>query len=199
MDVPSFWIGLALGFTVLLIGVAAACTLIGAMRGRRGLSPDERRELSRLPLTPLQKSAWLCLVISVLTAVGITALLWDADPNHYFDDTRTRLTIYAIFLGGLLSYAGIFFVTANAVRKGGQPLDERDRLILDRAPAVQTVVVLLTVALWCIGVTESYRDEGAIPLGLPNLIFGSAVIAHMFGHGLGVLVGYWKARTHGEG
>ncbi len=160
----------------------------------RTSSPTEG--LPQLPMTPLQIRAWLGLGIGIAVSTAIVVLLLKHGPTQFFDDNATRYTFYGLLGGGGLLWALVYLLTRPA---RGVPLDERDRAILAHAPAVQSGLILISLGVWMIGLTEAYRTEGSIPIVFATLIFWSSWIMHMLGLSLGVLVGYWRARTHAQG
>ena len=76
---------------------------------------------------------------------------------------------------------------------GGVVLVERDRAILERAPAVQSVTTLLVLAAWMVLLTERFSSTGAVPVAWLQVVFWSCVMVHALGLPAGVLVGYRKA------
>jgi hypothetical protein len=80
-------------------------------------------------------------------------------------------------------------------RKPGVDIDERDLAIMRRAPQVQLLAVMLTLAGWVIGLTEYYWEAGVMPIMWPYLMMWSALIVSTLAQSLGVLIGYWRSRT----
>jgi len=83
-------------------------------------------------------------------------------------------------------------------RDGTDVSDERDLRVLDRAPRVQSVAMILTLAAWLTFLTLRYHGAGAVPMVFVYLIFFSSLIAYSLGLSLGVLMGYRKMARYGE-
>jgi len=81
--------------------------------------------------------------------------------------------------------------------RNGVIQDERDRVILRRVPVYQTFAVLFTLAIWMVALTETYQEEGQMPIVFPHLIFFSAIVVNIVFASAGTLMAYWSARRHG--
>jgi len=155
-----------------------------------------RGKLPALPMTQLQKRAWLGLAIGVAVSIALVVMLLALGPTQFFADPATRLTFYGILAGSGLLWGLVCWHTRQP---SGVTLDERDRAILAHAPAVQSGLILFTLAAWMIGLTEAYRAEGSIPVVFASLIFWSSWIMYLLGLSLGVLYGYWRAQFDAQG
>ena len=71
-------------------------------------------------------------------------------------------------------------------------MDERDKVIMGRAPVVQLWAVFISLAVWSIALTEIYWDQGHIPVIFPYLILMSLFIVNVLAQSLGILIGYWR-------
>jgi hypothetical protein len=71
-------------------------------------------------------------------------------------------------------------------------VDERDRLIVDRAPRIQWLSVVFTMVAWTIALTEIYHQTGLIPSIFLYVIFMSILIVSTLGQSLGIIIGYWR-------
>lgn len=177
--------------------VTAALLLTIAYRALiRTRDTPNRDELPALPMTQLQKRAWLGLVIGVLVSIALAVMLLARGPTQFFAEAAARFTFYGILAGGGLLWGLVYWRTRLP---SGVTLDERDRSILAHAPAIQSGLVLLTLAAWMIGLTEAYRADGSIPIVFASLIFWSGWIMHMLGLAIGVLYGYWRAQSDAQG
>ena len=83
-----------------------------------------------------------------------------------------------------------------ALRKRGM-VDERDRLIMDRAPRVQWLAVVFSLVAWTIALTEIYWEQGQIPVVFLYLIFMSVLIVSTLAQSLGIIIGYWRMDRNG--
>lgn len=187
------WIAGSLGLTI----IAFLALGVWAMRELRAravpLSPEERAERADLPMTPVQKAAgWGLAIGLVQAAIILGVFLFKGGPDVYWEDDGMRMLVLALFLLVTFSFTALqVFVRTKT--------DERDRPALSWATTVQTVVVFLTLAAWTTVLPKMYHEEGAVPVVYFYLIFGSVFIAHMISYPLGVLIGCWGAKHHGQG
>ena len=140
-------------------------------------------------MAPLQKRAWYGLVVGVVWVIAIVMVfIVKGGVSTYSEDTGFRLIMAGLLIGGLLAYLILMNLT---LRKPGQ-VDERDKLIMRRAPVVQLWAVIFSLVAWMIALTESYWDEGQIPVIFPYLILLSTLIVSTLAQSLGILIGYWR-------
>jgi len=141
-------------------------------------------------MAPLQKRAWLGLGIGVAMSVAILAIFITKGATSWNEDQGMRLIVYALFIVGVVLYGIVLFLTR---RKPGQPeviMDERDRVIMSRAPMVQLWAVVVSLVIWTIALTEVYWDQGEIPIVFPQLMFFSILIVNVLAQAIGILIGY---------
>jgi len=140
-------------------------------------------------MAPLQKRALYGLVIGVVWATAIIAVfIAKGGITTFNEDPAIRSILAAILIGGLLAYSVMMITTLH---KPGQ-VDERDRLIINRAPLVQLWAIIISLAVWMITLTEVYWDQGQIPVVFPYLIFMSLFIVNVLAQSAGILIGYWR-------
>ena len=176
---------------VLLLAISVAMRqVVAGSRGRR-LEPEVGE--GRIPLTPLQRRALGGLALGLALALSVLGLLTVAGPQAYHNDLGVRLLFYALMIGGLMGYLLLMASTRRAIRRGKLIIDERDQIILARAPAAQAVAVLGTVVVWTIALTEAYSGQGQIPIVFPTLIFWSSLVVYVVAYPIGILLGYWTA------
>ena len=138
-------------------------------------------------MAPLQKRALYGLAFGVVWAVAIIVVfIVKGGVSTFSEDQGFRLIIDVLWIGGLIFY-GILMLT---LRKQSQ-VDERDRLILGRAPVVQLWAVIFSLVIWTIVLTESYWDQGIPPIFM-YLVFMSALIVSAVAQSIGILIGYWR-------
>lgn len=141
-------------------------------------------------MAPLQKRAWWGLGTGLVFAVAFTLVFILMGGIETFDeDQGFRITINVLWVGGLA--ANLVIVTL-ALRKHGM-VDERDLRIVERAPRVQWLAVVLTLAVWMIALTEVYSDTDQIPSVFMYVIFMSVLIVSTLAQSLGILIGYWRS------
>jgi hypothetical protein len=198
MDSSLIWLSLVVGGG--LLAIIAGVFIWNRVRPRPSeLSSEERAEIEGLPMTPLQKRAWWDLGIGVAASIAIVSIFIYNSPTEYFDNTAMRLTVMALFMGALIAHVMLLYTFRQDWWGKGYPIDERDKIILSRAPQAQSVSVIIALVIWAIALTEAYRDEGGIPIVFPTLIFGSIFIVNMLAYTIGILVGYRIAPYNGQG
>jgi hypothetical protein len=198
MGASSIWSPIAVIVTVLFL--ASIVVFVRNLRKYRvaPASPEERAELASLPMTPLQKRAWWGLIVGLAMALAIVGVISIDGPVAYFDNDDLRLIVLVFIFGALASYLFVIVPLGWQEARHGS-LDERDRKILMVAPNAQSVASLLTVVAWSIALTEAYRGEPGIPTGFMYLISWSVFVVQAIAYPAGVLLGYWFARSHGQG
>jgi len=139
-------------------------------------------------MAPLQKRALYSLVIGVACAIALIVVFVAKDVTTFDEDLGFRAIVYALWVGVPLAYLIVVNLT---LRKPGQ-LDERDRLIMERAPQVQFLAVLFSLAAWVIVLTEAFREQGQVPIIYLTLIMISTLIVGTIAQSLGILIGYWR-------
>jgi len=139
-------------------------------------------------MAPLQKRALYSLVIGVACAIALIVVFVAKDVTTFDEDLGFRAIVYALWVGVPLAYLIVVNLT---LRKPGQ-LDERDRLIMERAPQVQFLAVLFSLVAWVIVLTEAFREQGQVPIIYLTLIMISTLIVGTIAQSLGILIGYWR-------
>jgi len=138
-------------------------------------------------MAPLQKRALYGLAFGVVWAVAIIVVfIVKGGVSTFSEDQGFRLIIDGLWVGGLIFY-GILMLT---LRKQSQ-VDERDRLILARAPVVQLWAVIFSLVIWTIVLTESYWDQGIPPIFMYLVIISTLTVSAV-AQSIGILIGYWR-------
>ncbi|MFC1909644.1 hypothetical protein ACFLXD_07405 [Chloroflexota bacterium] len=141
-------------------------------------------------MAPLQKRSLYSLVIGVVLAIVlIVVFITKGDVTAFDEDQGFRLIVYALWIGVPL----VYLIMVNLTLKKPRQIDERDRLIMDRAPRVQLLAVIFSLVAWVIVLTELYWDKGQVPVVFLTLIFISTLIVSTLALSLGILIGYWRA------
>lgn len=145
-------------------------------------------------MTPLQKRAWWGLAIGLAFAIAFTLVFILKGGIATFDeDQNFRIIIDVLWVGGLI--ANLVIVNMS-LRKPGM-VDERDRLVLDRAPRIQWLAVVFTMVAWTIILTEVYHATRLLPTAFLFVIFMSVLIVSTLAQSLGILIGYWRMDRDG--
>ena len=141
-------------------------------------------------MAPLQKRALYGLVLGVVWAIAIVVVfIMNGGVSIFSEDTGFTLILVGLFIGGIIAN---FLV----MRKPSQ-VDERDKLIKDRAPNIQLWAVFIALFVWSFSLTKFYQDEGQIPVDFPYLMLNSLFIVNVLAQSLGILIGYWRSESNG--
>ncbi len=143
-----------------------------------------------LPPTTLQRVARWSVGSGLVIGAAAAALVVVNGPQRTFesDGLRTTFTLLLLLILAIVGAAAAW-LKAQVGREDGV-LDERDKAILGRAPAMQATGMLVTLAIWIVGLTEHFHDAGAVPVFYLYLIFWSCVVVDLLGLPVGVLAGY---------
>jgi len=143
-------------------------------------------------MAPLQKRALVSLIVGIIwTVILVILFISQGGVEAFWNDDATRILITFLYLGLLMTALyGISWKTRNGRT---EDVDERDLAILRRAPQVQLIVVMLTLAGWVIGLSETYHEQGCIPIAWPYLMMMSTLVASTLAQALGVLIGYRRS------
>ena len=145
-------------------------------------------------MAPLQKRAWYGLIVCILWIIAlVVTFISKGGIDTFVVDQGFRIIIDVLWVGGLV--ANLIIVNL-ALRRPGL-VDERDRLIMDRAPRIQWLAVVFSLVVWTIALTEVYWDAGQIPVIFLYLIFMSILIVSTLAQSAGILIGYWSMGRHG--
>ena len=140
-------------------------------------------------MAPLQKRAWYGLAVGVVFAVaGLVVFILKGGISTFDEDAGFRLIIDGLWIGGLIAN----LIIMNLALRKPSLVDERDRLIMDRAPRVQWLAVVFSLVAWVIVLNEVYRETNLIPSVYLYLIFISILIVSTLAQCLGILIGYWR-------
>lgn len=173
-----FWIAVA-ALGLLVMGLAFG-------RIARAYRPDP--ELRDLPGTPLERLGWVGLAVTggVVAGMAILVLVFGVDGWH--EEPAARLAFWLLLMAGI----GIWAVAWYRAKRGEPhlPLDERDRAVLARSFSVESMVVLVSLVAWTVGLTEAFWDEGSVPISYLQLLFWTTFVGGAMGRSLGIILGY---------
>ncbi len=140
-------------------------------------------------MAPLQKRAWWGLITGLVFAVAfMLVFVLMGGINTFDEDVNFRIIIDVLWVGGLVAN---LVIVNMALRKHGM-VDERDKIIVDRAPRVQWLAVVFTMAAWTIILPVVYNETDLIPTVFLFVIFMSVLIVSTLAQCLGIIIGYWK-------
>jgi len=140
-------------------------------------------------MAPLQKRALYSLGIGIALAIAlIVVIIVKGDVTTFDEDLGFRLIVYAVWVGVPLAY----LLVVNLTLRKPEQLDERDKLIMGRAPQVQLLAVIFSLVAWVIVLTEVFHDQGQVPVIYLTFIMISTLIISTLAQSLGILIGYWR-------
>jgi len=179
-----------------VLGAVVVLAVAGAVMGAKAwprkpdLTEEEKAELAGAPMPLVMKRALFGFIIAVVTLGVIMGILMKTGAMAYWEDDDLRLTVLGIFLAGLFAHVLVTGLSMAVAEARGK-IDERDQVVLARAPAAQSALVLIGLAVWTFYLTRQFRAEGAVPVVYLYLIFGSVILLVLMGQSLGILLGYW--------
>jgi len=144
-------------------------------------------------MAPLQKRALLSLIAGLVFAIALVVVFITRDITTFDEDQGFRLIVYALWIAVPLAY----LIIVNLTLRKPELTDERDRLILVKAPKTQYVAILFSLAAWVIVLTEVFWDTGEVPVIFLTLIMISTLIISTLAQSLGILIGYWRMNADG--
>ncbi len=145
-------------------------------------------------MAPLQKRALISLSMGLALAIALVALFVTRDIDAYATDLRFRLIVYALWIGVPVVYLLLINLTRLSKLK---QVDERDRLIMDRAPKIQLLAVISTLVAWYVILNEVYWNQGQLPVVYLTFILISTLVISTLAESLGILIGYWRMNRNG--
>ena len=139
-------------------------------------------------MAPLQKRALYSMGIGIALAIALIMIFILKDVTTFDEDLGFRLIVYAVWVGVPLAY----LIVVNLTLRKPEQLDERDKLIMGRAPQVQLLAVIFSLVAWVVVLTELYWDKGQVPVVFLTFIMVSTIIISTIAQSLGILIGYWR-------
>lgn len=178
---------------VIALGLVALAIVAAAFQTRRLAPPLELPPGESMPTRPLQRLVrWSLALGALLLAIGIAILAWTG-PIEAFDDDTTRLALELLFVATLAILAVPTMVAGGWAVRGDGRIDERERIIVARAPAGQAAAMLIVLAAWWIGLTEAYRNAPGIPPEFLTLMVWSCLLVSLVASNAGILLGYRRS------
>ena len=145
-------------------------------------------------MAPLQKRALYSLGTGItLAIVLIMVFILKGDVTTFDEDLGFRLIVYALWVGVPLAH----LIIVNLTLRKPEQIDERDRLIMAKAPKVQYLAVLFSLVAWTIVLTEIFWDQGQVPVIYLTLIMISTLIISTIAQSAGILIGYGRGAGNG--
>ncbi|MBL8536867.1 MAG: hypothetical protein JNM59_05635 [Hyphomonadaceae bacterium] len=183
---PILWI-------IVALAVAGGLLYVAVRRTQRHLPPLTLPQGEKLPKTALQRLAETSFIaVATLSAAAATIVVFFG-VEAFWDRDAVRLSATGFVLAALAVFTYYSLrVAAWSARDDGK-LDERDRAILASAPAAQAPALMVTLAAWMIGLTESFHTTAEVPTVFLYLIFWSCTMVTVASLLAGIVVGYRRS------
>jgi hypothetical protein len=146
-----------------------------------------------LPDTPLQRLARRGLWSGAALTAALVGYVLYFGPERVQDEDPLRIGFTLLLVVILALFAGIAVRVTAWTRREDGTLDERDRTILASSQGLRSSAILLTFAVWVIGLQERYWDAGAVPVYYLHLVFWSCLVVSLLAFPVGILAGYRRS------
>lgn len=172
-----------------VLAILAGLVFMAVLAWRAALARPALPEGVELPKTDLQRLALRALGIGggLTVAAGLIVAVNGPAATYDRDDLRLAFTFLMLAVLGVI--VSMLVVARSWEKKDDARFDERDKAILDRAHMAQGPAVLLTLAVWTVGLTETFRATG-MPTFYLFLVFWSVLAMDLIALPIGILVGY---------
>jgi hypothetical protein len=104
-----------------------------------------------------------------------------------------RLTVTALAIASIVVSAFVPMRAERWAHAEDGHLDERDRAILTAAAGGQAGAILVTIAGWMIGLTETFHEAGAVPVVHLYLMFWTSVVVSSLAWLAGIVLAYRRS------
>jgi len=143
-----------------------------------------------LPATRLQTLSRRGMLIGGILAMAMVALVLYFGPERWYEDDPVRIAFTLLLVMILAVFGFLTLRVGTWVRRDDGTLDERDHEILNGSQGLRSAAILITLVIWLIGLQETFRAEGAVPIAYLYLVFWSCLVVSLLAFPLGILVGY---------
>jgi cytochrome bd-type quinol oxidase subunit 2 len=177
-------------WSIIAILAAFGVAMFVLRRAQRRIPPLILAPGESIPTTALQRLARTSLLLATLLALAAGTIVVYHGAQVFWDNDQVRLTVTGLLIAALGVFAVYSSRVALWIAKDDGTLDERDRAILESAPAGQAPAMLVTLAVWMIALAETYRDSHLVPSVFLYLIFWSCLMVSVLMLIAGVVIGY---------
>ncbi|MGE0440687.1 MAG: hypothetical protein AB7L66_08040 [Gemmatimonadales bacterium] len=179
---------------VLLWGIGAVVAGLGVTAlGIWSLRARQPQLREALPATPMQRLSRRGLAVGALLTLGLLAVVGYFGPERTMEDDAIRIGFTLLLLAILAVFALLSLRLMAWIRRRDTVVDERDRAILSGSHGLRSGAMLVTLAIWMIGLVESYQAQGSMPLYWLYFMFWSVLVVSLLTFPLGILFGYRSA------
>lgn len=146
-----------------------------------------------MPATALQRLARRTLVVVLILTLAAVAVVALNGFEAWWNVDAVRLPATGLLVAALLVFAYYTSRIWSWTARDDGSLDERDRAIAGASAAGQGPAMLVTLAVWMIGLVETHQSTDMIPSGYLYLVFWSCLIVGVIAQLAGVVIGYRRS------
>ena len=173
--------------------IAGGVVFTSSLATRRLLPAIELPDGETLPKTALQRRAeWALFGVVVLCLVAAGMLLYFG-AERWWDDDTVRLTFTGLLLAALFVYLAFTIGVRSLAGRDDGTFDERDSAIMGRSCAGVGGAMMGVLAVWMIGLVETFVETRLVPSYFLYLIFWSCVMTNVIASLAGILLAYRRA------
>jgi hypothetical protein len=147
-------------------------------------------------MAPQLKRAWASLIIGLIFFAIVIVVVISYDPIRFLENESVKKIVYGIIILGVAIYGGVVLYFRSKEQGISVIIDERDRVIGNRAMKSQLWARSLVLLIWMIGLIETYDKQQSIPLVYPFFIFITTIISGALAQSVGIIVGYTRGETN---
>lgn len=166
--------------------LGAVLFLVALSRFVSGLWPQPA--MRDVPMTALETLGWVGVSVCGGLGAGLGVLIAVVGVDGFHEESAARFAFWLMLMAGIGVLTFAWWTMKR--RQGAVVADERDRAILARSFSVESMIVLLSLVAWTVGLTEVFWDEGAVPIAYIQLLFWTTLIGGALGRSVGIILGY---------
>jgi hypothetical protein len=177
-------------FGILALTLAFGIAYLVLRRAQRRIPPLVLAPGESVPTTAVQRLAKTTLLWASGLALAAGAIVAVKGASTFWEDDLTRLAVTGLWIAVIGVYALYASRVATWIARDNGTVDERDRAIVASAPAGQAPALIVTLAAWMIGLTETFRTTHLVPSVFLYLVFWSCLVVSVLALLAGVVIGY---------
>jgi len=174
--------------SILIVATLASLSVVASLR-MAATSPA----VGAPPTAPMQRIAQQSLMgAGILAACAVFLVVMEGPASLQADRgirLLTKLVAFAAFISATLPVA----IATKRAAAGRLVIDERDQVIIERAPRAQSVVLLVMVVGGALALTEAFWSAGAVPVMWIGVLMWASLIGYGLALPVGLLLGYRRS------
>jgi len=180
---PQIWIMLSFTLIFFLIYLSARKT-------RQEFSKRSSIDIDDLPKTKLQKMTLLTFILVVAFTIAAFGMVSHYGVEVWWQDDSVRAVVTFLLLSPVLIFFVFNLLVEKLKKRDDGTLDERDEYILSRACSGVGGAMIVVLAGWMLGLTETYRETHLVPTYYLYLMFWSGLITNLLASLGSILMAY---------